>query len=209
MGKFVVGVTGGIGSGKSTVAKLFEALGAGLVDTDEIAHELTQSGQPAVDLIRARFGEDYVDSQGSLHRARMRALVFSDPDAKRTLEAILHPLIRAEAAARVDRSPAPYVLLVVPLLVETGGYPELVRRVLVVDCDERLQIERTTRRSGLTEAQVRAVIANQVPRELRLRAADDVIVNNAGLAELADQVRRLHAGYLSMAAAMRDPIQPR
>lgn len=201
MTKLVVSVTGGIGSGKTTVAKLFETLGAGVVDTDEIAHELTEAGQPAVERIRAEFGEQYLSAEGALHRARMRALVFSDPEAKRKLEAILHPLIRAEAKARAERSTAPYVLLVVPLLVETGGYPGLAHRVLVVDCDEALQIQRTTRRSGLSEEQARAIVGTQATREQRLQAANDVITNNAGLAELAEQVRELHARYLALADA--------
>jgi dephospho-CoA kinase len=199
-GKFVVAVTGGIASGKTTVAKLFETLGAGLVDTDEIAHALTRAGQPAVAQIGRQFGQDYLDAEGALDRARMRALVFSDADARRKLEAILHPLIRARAAARVDSSPAPYVLLVVPLLVETGGYRGLVQRVLVVDCDEELQVTRAMRRGGLSEQQARAILASQATREQRLGAADDVITNNAGLAELADQVRQLHTRYLAMAA---------
>ena len=197
--RLVVAVTGGIGSGKSTVAKLFETLGAGLVDTDEIAHQLTQPGQQVVERIRARFGDSYVDTQGALDRSRLRDLVFSDAAARRDLEAILHPLIRAEAAARVARGRAPYVLLVVPLLVETGALREMAGRVLVIDCDERLQVERTMRRSGLTEEQTRAIIASQATREQRLSAADDIIRNNAGLAELAEQVKALHERYVVLA----------
>jgi len=200
MGKLTVGVTGGIGSGKTTVAKLFETLGAGLVDTDEIAHELTRAGQPAIEPIRTQFGPEYLDAEGALHRGRMRALVFSDEKARSRLEAILHPLIRAATAARVDNSPAPYVLLVVPLLVETGSYRGQVQRVLVVDCDEELQVIRVMRRGGLSEQEARAIIASQATREQRLLAADDVITNNAGLAELAEQVRRLHPRCLAMAA---------
>ena len=123
--KLVVAVTGGIGSGKTTVAKLFEGLGAGVVDTDEIAHELTAAGGPAVERIRQRFSDADVASDGAFDRARMRELVFSDPAAKADLEAILHPLIRNCAAARVMAAKTPYVLLLVPLLVEKGGYPEL------------------------------------------------------------------------------------
>jgi dephospho-CoA kinase len=199
-GKFTVGLTGGIASGKTTVAKLFETLGAGLVDTDEIAHELTRAGQPAVERIRREFGPEYVDAEGAMHRARMRELVFADPRAKAKLEAILHPLIRSAAAARVDSSSAPYVLLVVPLLVESGNYREKVQRVLVVDCDEELQVARAMRRGGLPEQQARAIVESQATREQRLQAADDVITNNAGLAELADQVRALHTRYLALAA---------
>jgi len=200
MGKLVVGLTGGIGSGKTTVAKLFETLGAGLVDTDEIAHELTRAGQPAVEQIRKQFGQEYLDAEGAMHRARMRTLVFSDAQARSRLEAILHPLIRAAAQARVDSLPAAYVLLVVPLLVEAGSYRGQVQRVLVVDCDEELQVTRVMRRGGLSEQQARAIIASQATREQRLLAADDVISNNAGLAELAEQVRRLHTRYLALAA---------
>ena len=200
MGKLVVGVTGGIASGKTTVAKLFETLGAGLVDTDEIAHELTRTGQPAVEQIRKQFGQEYVDAEGALQRARMRALVFEDAQARAKLEAILHPLIRAAAEVRLDNSLGAYMLLVVPLLVETGSYRGQVQRVLVVDCDEELQITRVMRRGGLSEQQARAIVASQATREQRLRAADDIITNNAGLAELAEQVRRLHTRYLAMAA---------
>jgi len=199
-GKLVVGVTGGIGSGKTTVAKLFETLGAGLVDTDEIAHELTRAGQPAVEQIRKQFGPEYLDEEGALNRARMRALVFSDPQARARLEAILHPLIRATAQVRVESSQAAYVLLIVPLLVETGSYRGQLRRVLVIDCDEELQVTRVMRRGGLSEQQARSILASQATREQRLAVADDVITNNAGLAELAEQVRALHARYLKIAA---------
>jgi dephospho-CoA kinase len=197
--KLVVGVTGGIGSGKSSVARLFEALGVAVIDTDVIAHALTAPGQPAVEAIRARFGEGYVTAQGALDRDRMRELVFTDAAAKRDLEAILHPRIRAEAAARVAQARAPYAMLVIPLLAETGGYPGLIQRVLVVDCDESLQLERTRRRSGLSAEAVRAIMAQQATRAQRLALADDVIDNN-GLPEALDaQVRRLHAYYLSLA----------
>ena len=199
--KLVIAVTGGIGSGKSTAAKLFETLGAGLIDTDAIAQQLTQPGQQAIERIRKRFGDTYIDAQGALDRTRMRGRVFSDPLARHDLEAILHPLIRTEAMARVARVRAPYVLLVVPLLIETGGYRDLASRVLVIDCAEHVQIERTMQRSGLTEAQTRAIIATQASREQRLSAANDVIDNNAGLAELAEQVKTLHARYAALASS--------
>jgi dephospho-CoA kinase len=199
--KLVVAVTGGIGSGKSTAAKLFETLGAGLVDTDAIAQQLTQPGQQSIERIRKRFGDSYIDAQGALDRTRMRGLVFTDLLARHDLEAILHPLIRDEAMARVARVRAPYVLLVVPLLIETGGYRELASRVLVIDCSERVQIERTMQRSGLSEAQTRDIIASQASREQRLSAANDVIDNNSGLAELAEQVKALHARYTALGGA--------
>ncbi|HXV08928.1 MAG TPA: dephospho-CoA kinase [Burkholderiales bacterium] len=197
----VVGLTGGIGSGKSAVAALFQALGAAVIDTDVIAHELTAPGQPAVEQIRARFGAHYVTAQGALDRARMRELVFADAAAKRDLEAILHPRIREQAAARVAQAGTPYAILVVPLLAETGGWPGLIDRVLVVDCEESLQTERTRRRSGLSADQVQAIMARQATRAQRLALADDVIDNSGPVEALEEQVRRLHARYLSLAQA--------
>jgi dephospho-CoA kinase len=197
--KLVVGVTGGIGSGKTTAVKLFEALGASVVDTDAIAHALTQPGGAAIPAIRARFGAAYVQADGGLDRAAMRALAFSDAHARRDLEAILHPMIRAQSKAQVEAASGPYVLLVVPLLVESGSYRTTVDRVLVIDCDEAQQVERVQRRSGLSAAQVRAIMASQATRAQRLQAADDVLRNDAGEGELAEQVRALHARYLSLA----------
>jgi dephospho-CoA kinase len=199
--KLVVGLTGGIGSGKSTVAALFQALGVAVIDTDVIAHELTAPGQPAVEQIRARFGADYVTAQGALDRARMRELVFADAAAKRDLEAILHPRIREQAAARVAQAGTPYAILVVPLLAEAGGYPGLINRVLVVDCEDNLQKQRTRRRSGLSADQVHAIMARQASRAQRLALADDVIDNSGPVEALEEQVRRLHARYLSLAQA--------
>ena len=194
----VVGVTGGIGSGKSTAARLFAECGAGLVDTDEIALRLTQPGQPAVAEIARRFGPQYLTPAGALDRQRMRSHVFSDPGAKAQLEAILHPLIRMQVAEQVRASDAPYVLVLIPLLVETGGYPTLVQRILVVDADETVQIARTMARSALSEEQVRAIMRTQATREQRLAAADDIIDNNGDLEQLRLQVQALHARYLEM-----------
>jgi len=199
--KLVVGLTGGIGSGKSTVAALFQALGAAVIDTDVIAHELTAPGQPAVEQIRARFGAAYLTARGALDRARMRELVFADAAAKRDLEAILHPRIRELSAARVAQAGTPYAILAVPLLAETGGYPGLIDRVLVVDCEESLQRERTRRRSGLSADQVHAIMARQSSRAQRLALADDVIDNSGPVEALDEQVRHLHARYLSLAQA--------
>jgi dephospho-CoA kinase len=151
--------------------------------------------------IARRFGPEYVTPEGALDRARMRARVFSDPAAKRDLEAILHPLIRTQVAAQVRSATAPYVMILIPLLVETGGYPTLVKRILVVDADERTQIERTMARSALTEDQVRAIMRTQVSRQERLAAADDIIDNNGGLDHLRSQVEALHRAYLRLAAA--------
>lgn len=198
---YCVGVTGGIGSGKSSAAALFAELGAGIVDTDDISHELTGAGGRAMPAITTAFGAGTVAADGSLDRKAMRELVFADASRRKVLEGILHPLIRAEARDRITRSPAPYAMLVVPLLLETGGYPDLVRRVLVIDCDEPLQISRTMQRSGMTAAAVRAIMAAQLPRQERLARADDVLRNDGDIANLRRQVAVLHQHYLTLAGA--------
>lgn len=197
---FCVGLTGGIGAGKSSAARLFEELGAAVVDTDEIAHELTRPGAPAIGAIRNAFGAGYIAPDGGLERARMRRLVFGDPAAKTKLEAILHPLIRNESRARIAAAQQPYVIVVVPLLLETGACRDLVQRVLVVDCSEEQQVARGTRRSRLTAEEVRAIMAAQLPRAERLERADDVLDNDGGMEALQRQVRELHARYLALAA---------
>jgi len=196
---FVVGLTGGIGSGKSAAAEHFARLGAAVVDTDAIAHELTRAGGAAIPAIRAQFGDAVIAPDGAMDRAKMRALVFADPQAKKRLEALLHPMIRAEAERRIAAARAPYVVLVVPLLVESGNYRSRVQRVLVVDCPEALQIARVVARSGLAPAEVEAIIRSQASREARLAAADDVIDNSGDLAALHKQVEKLHALYLALA----------
>lgn len=202
---YCVGVTGGIGSGKSSAAALFAELGAGIIDTDDIAHELTRPGGLAMPAITAAFGTGIVAADGSLDRAAMRKRVFNEPAQRKVLEAILHPLIRAEARDRAVRSTAPYVMLVVPLLLETGGYQDLVRRVLVIDCDESDQIRRTMQRSGLTEEAVRAIMVAQLPRQQRLDRADDVLRNDGDIARLRSQVAPLHDRYLKLAVAAQNP----
>lgn len=196
---YCVGLTGGIGSGKTTAAELFAALGAAVVDTDAIARELTAAGGAAIAEIRAAFGSEFIVPEGGLDRAKMRHLVFADAAARKKLEAILHPRIRELARARIAASSAPYVIVVVPLLLETGAYCDLVRRVLVVDCSEQRQLERAVRRGGLTEEEVRAIIAAQLPRAARLARADDVLDNEGGLEALRRQVARLHERYLGLA----------
>lgn len=194
--RLIIGLTGGIGCGKSTVANLFAGLGAGIIDTDAIAHLLTRPGGAAIPVIRAAFGDRYIADDGALNRALMRELVFSDAAARQRLESILHPLIREQAELQLQqRRNDPYIILVVPLLAGSPAFRRLVRRVLVVDCDERIQIERVIGRSSMTEPEVRAIIASQTPREERLRLADDVISNNAGLDSLAGQVAALHRRY--------------
>lgn len=199
--RFVVGLTGGIGSGKSAVAVLFAELGADIVDTDAIAHQLTGRGGAAIEPIRAAFGGSVITPDGALDRPAMRRLVFSDPAAKQRLEAILHPMIRVEADLRCVSAQGAYVILVVPLLVETGSYRGRVDRILVVDCAEETQIARTMARSGLSEAEVRSIMAVQAGREARLAAADDVIDNDGDLEALRAQVEALHLRYLDAARA--------
>ncbi|AUT60552.1 MULTISPECIES: dephospho-CoA kinase [Paraburkholderia] len=199
---FAVGLTGGIGSGKSTVADLFAKRGVTLVDTDVIAHRITAPRGLAMPSIATEFGPSFVASDGSLDRARMRALVFSDENARKRLEAITHPLIRAETERQRQQAPGPYVIVVVPLLVESGSWKTRVNRVLAVDCSVETQIARVMRRNAFTREQVLAIIARQATREARLAAADDVIVNdNRSLEELDVDVDQLHRTYVSLAGA--------
>lgn len=199
---FAVGLTGGIGSGKSTVADLFAKRGVTLVDTDVIAHRVTAPQGIAMPAIAAEFGESFVAADGSLDRARMRELVFSDDTARKRLEAITHPLIRAETERERHAARGPYVMIVVPLLVESGSWKTRVDRVLSVDCSVDTQISRVMRRNAFTRDQVLAIIARQATREARLAAADDVIVNDdTSLEALEAEVDQLHRTYLSLAAA--------
>jgi dephospho-CoA kinase len=197
---FSVGLTGGIGSGKSTVADLFATQGAAVVDTDLIAHQLTAPQGLAMPHIRTVFGDGYIAADGAMDRQKMRAAVFADPTAKARLEAILHPLIRSETERSADEAQGSYLLYVVPLLVESGVWKQRVSRVLVIDCPEDVQIRRVMQRNGFSEEQVRAIMATQAPRALRLAAADDVIVNDGVDASmLQKEVAALHQRYLSLA----------
>ncbi|RNF31977.1 dephospho-CoA kinase [Massilia aurea] len=195
---FSVGLTGGIGCGKSTVAELFASLGATIVDTDAIAHSLTAPLGAAMPAILAEFGPDFATPDGALDRARMRSLVFADAGARGRLEAILHPRIRDATAAAAAIATGPYVVYAVPLLIESGTWAERVSRVLAVDCSEDTQVARVMQRSGLSADQVRAIMATQVTRAQRLAAADDVIDNDDGLEALFPQVKRLHERYLAL-----------
>ena len=193
------GLTGGIGSGKSTVATLFAELGARIVDTDQIAHHLTQTGGEAVPTIRATFGSDFIDTSGSMDRAKMRQLVFSDDIAKKRLESILHPLIRARSQTLAQSpSDAPYTLVAVPLLFEGGHYRDWLHQVIVVDCTEAQQIARTMQRSKLSKEEVSAIMTRQVSRAERLRLADAVIHNESTLSELRHQVEVLHSRLIRL-----------
>jgi dephospho-CoA kinase len=198
-GKFAVGLTGGIGSGKSTVADLFAARGAAVIDTDLIAHQLSAPGGVAIDALRHEFGDSFITAQGALDRDRMRALVFSDNDARRRLEAILHPLIKSEAERAAALADGDYTIFVVPLLNESSSWKQRTARILVVDCDEATQVERVMRRNQLSAEQVQSIIAAQIPRERRLAMADDIIENDGDSAALPSHVDRLHAHYLELA----------
>ncbi len=196
---FAVGLTGGIGSGKTTVAALFALQGAGLVDTDEISHRLTAPAQPAIAEIARKFGPQFVAEDGSLDRARMRNLVFADRSARKDLEAILHPLIRKESTRQIQESTAPYVVVVVPLLIESGAYRGMIGRILVVDCEPETQVRRVMERSGVSRNEVLSIIASQASRQQRLRKADDIIHNDDDLESLQAQVNPLHLRYLGLA----------
>ncbi len=202
LGAPVIGLTGGIGSGKSAAADAFSAHGAAIVDTDAIAHALTGPAGLAIAPIREAFGPEVIDAAGALNRAVMRQRVFADATARQRLEGILHPLIRAESDRQVTQASAdprtPYVMLVVPLLIESGTYAERVARICVVDCAEATQIERVMQRSALPAEQVRHIMAAQATRAQRLAVAHDVIDNNADLGALHAQVAALDSAYRSI-----------
>lgn len=197
---FTVGLTGGIGSGKSTVADLFAELGVPVIDTDLIAHQLTKPGGEALEAIREKFPDAVMRADGTLDRAALRRIVFSDAAARKQLEAILHPRIRREVEHRLNQLQAPYAIVVIPLLVETNDYRDLLNHVLVVDCTEAQQIERTMARSLLSREEVVAILAAQASREQRLAAADDVLTNMATPKALRTEVSMLHQRYLNCAA---------
>ena len=192
----VIGLTGGIGSGKTVVANLFSALGVPVVDADEMAREVVTPGRPAYEEIVREFGTEVLTKTGELDRRLMRERVFADPVNRKRLEAIVHPRVYAEIKQRIDALNAAYAIIVVPLLIETGG-TDLVDRVLVVDAPKALQIERASRRDGTTTAAIEQILATQANRDMRLEAADDVIVNDASESSLVERVSALHTLYLS------------
>lgn len=195
---FAVGLTGGIGSGKSLVADLFAQRGATVVDTDLIAHQLTAANGLAITAIQKVFGRGFLTPDGAMDRARMRACVFTDAAVRRRLESILHPLILAECQRAARTSAGDYLLFVVPLLVESAQWRSRVERILVIDCDPADQVQRVMRRNDFSAAQVQAIIATQASRTSRLAAADDVIVNDGKPEALNQPVARLHALYLAL-----------
>ncbi len=199
----VVTLTGGIGSGKSTVADLFAELGAPVIDADLVAREVVEPGSPALTEIEAAFGPEVLDSAGNLRRDALRERAFNDPTARRRLEAIMHPRIRDIMVRRLSGLNAPYAILVIPLLLETGQ-TGLGDRTLVVDVPESLQIERVKQRDHLEDARIRTILAAQCDRSTRLNAADDVIDNQGDPGRLRGQVERLHRRYLALAAVPGD-----
>lgn len=206
---FRIGLTGGIGCGKSVVADLFAAQGATIVDADAIAHQLTQPNGVAIEPITRAFGDAFLDATGALDRPRMRQRVFNDASERQRLESILHPLIRQHAEARAANAvTAPYVVFAVPLLVEAGDWIARVDRVLVIDCPTLVQVQRVVTTRGLPSSQVRAIVAQQATRAQRLAAADDVLVNAGAVAQLAPRVGRLHAHYCKLAGAKRSATRP-
>lgn len=204
--RYTVGLTGGIGSGKSTVARAFAAYGVEIVDADALAHGLTAPGGAAIPALRAAFGDEVIDATGALDRARMRRIAFADPGARTRLEAILHPMIRAETDRLARSARSPYLILMIPLLVESGDPRARCDRVLVVDCPEAEQIRRVMARSGLARTDVEAIMAAQASRASRLAAADDVVDNAGEPAGIDAQVAMLHRRYLDL-ASRRDAEQ--
>ena len=197
MKPWVLGLTGGIGSGKSAVVDAFGRLGVHWVDADHAARWVVEPGKPALGVIADRFGEAVLAADGSLNRSVLRELVFHDPEQRKWLEELLHPMIRQEIAEHLARATSPYAIMVSPLLVESGQYRQ-VDRVLVVDVPEALQLERAARRDRCSEAQIQAILSAQISRDERLRHADDVLVNDHDLAWLMCEVERLHNFYLTL-----------
>ena len=203
---FSVGLTGGVGSGKSTIGAMFSDRGAALVDADLIAHQLTSAGGAAIEALREAFGAEAITPEGSLDRVRMRARVFSDATLRTQLESLLHPMIRGamrESAAKLIVEGAPYVVLVVPLLIETGNRGGYADHILLIDCSEATQLARVRARPGIDESTARKIIAAQATRAERLAVADDVLLNEAPLDQIDPKVERLHQMYLRSAAIKR------
>ncbi|MGE3772072.1 MAG: dephospho-CoA kinase [Gammaproteobacteria bacterium] len=200
----VVGVTGGIGCGKSTVCREFAALGAPVVDTDEVAREVVAKGTPGLAAIVARFGPEVLAADGTLDRRRLRSIVFGDDASRQRLEALLHPLIRARTDEHVRAANYPYCLVCIPLLVERKGGSR-VDRVLVIDCPEEIQIERVMARDKLTAPEVEAIMRTQATRAARLAVADDVIENIGNVERIRPAIGALHRQYLDLAQRTREP----
>jgi len=200
---YTVALTGGIGSGKSTIAEYFAASGVDIIDADVIAREVVEPGTPALQAIIARYGDAVVNEQGALHRSRLREIIFATPDEKRWLDALLHPLINARTQQLKAQAVSPYVLWVVPLLVE-NQLQRQADRVLVVDTDEETQLKRTLQRDNVSLDQAKRILAAQATRQQRLACADDIIDNSGAPENALPQVAQLHQLYLKLAAAKQD-----
>ncbi len=195
---YVVALTGGIGSGKSTAANFFAALGVPVTDVDEISHQLTATNQPIVNDIKTSFGNQYITPEGALNRAVMRDLVFNDAAARTKLNAILHPAIYDEALKQLQsHQDAPYQILAIPLLFESPRYAPHVNRILLIDCDEKTQIERVKKRSQLSTSEIKKIISSQTPRKKQLLLAHDVIENNENVENLREDILEIHQKYLN------------
>ena len=195
---YIVGLTGGIGSGKSEAARLFAELGVPIVDVDIISHELTASGQATLKEITEVFGKDILNSDGSLNRAALRQKVFTDGEARKKLEAILHPAIYNKAIERLqENASAPYQILAIPLLFESDRYLNIINRSLVIDSDKKLQVARASKRDGLLETDIQKIIDVQMPREKRNALADDIILNDGLIEELKDKIKQIHEKYIN------------
>lgn len=195
-----VGLTGGIGSGKSTVGRLFQERGAALIDSDVVARQVVEPGSEGLERLRGAFGETILDAQGHLDRSAMREVIFQNSQARHRLESLLHPMIWAEIDRQKSETNAPYCMLVIPLLVESGSQ-ERVDRVLVVDCPEDMQRSRASARDGVSPQQIQAILDAQATRAQRLAAADDVIDNSGATEAIATRVEELHRQYLDLADA--------
>ncbi|MBM2829298.1 MAG: dephospho-CoA kinase [Gammaproteobacteria bacterium] len=197
---FRIGLTGGIGSGKSTICKLFADFGIPVIDADQIAHDLVRPGQPALQAITETFGEEILtDNKGKLDRKRLRELVFQDSDSRKKLEAILHPLVYAEIDEQLTNITAPYCIICIPLLIETRA-TDRVDRVLVIDIQEAIQIQRACQRDNMDVEDIKIIMRAQVSRDLRLKAADDIIHNDGDIVSLQNQVNDLHKRYIRTSA---------
>ena len=198
---FIVGLTGGIGCGKSEVSRLFSELGVPIVDVDVISHQLTAKGQATLQAIANQFGTDVLNKDGSLNREYLREIVFNNPEARHALEAIMHPAIYDQAMIELNRNKAiPYQILAVPLLFESTRYQKLINHSLVIDCDSATQIDRASKRDGSSKSQIEKIIAAQIPRETRNQLADDIITNNGSLDDLKEKVIQLNDKYRNTCA---------
>lgn len=198
---FIVGLTGGIGCGKSEVTRLFSELGVPVVDVDVISHQLTAKGQATLQAIANKFGTDVLNKDDSLNREYLREIVFNNPEARHALEAIMHPAIYEQAMIELNRNKdIPYQILAVPLLFESTRYQKMINRSLVIDCDSATQIDRASKRDGAKKSQIEKIIAAQIPRETRNQLADDIITNNGSLDELKEKVIQLNDKYRNTCA---------